>query len=118
MNKTSYCIILWLALTASGIAQSSETKTPAAEVPSAAGTDETSRLMQEYMARRAEWVAVRKEALDKVKAAGSDAAKKQIKDKLANDEKPLRAKVDEAARAYRAAEKAKRDQNEQAKPRG
>jgi len=72
--------------------------------------DEHTRLMQEYMARRAEWVELRRAALDKVKAAKDDKEKKQHFDKLADDEKPLLAKMGEAGRAYQAAEKAKREQ--------
>lgn len=80
--------------------------------------DESARLMQEYMARRAEWVALRRAALDDAKAAKDDKEKKQRLAKLAEDEKPVLARVAEAARAYQAAEKAKRDQLEAAKPRG
>lgn len=80
--------------------------------------DENTRLMQDYMARRAEWVAVRQKALDQVKDAKTPAEKKQHLDKLADDEKPLLAKMGEAARAYKAAEKTKRDALAASKPRG
>lgn len=79
--------------------------------------DETTRLMQEYMARRAEWVELRKVALDKVKTAKDDKEKQQHRDKLTEDEKPILAKVAEAARVYQAAEKAKRDKLAEGKPR-
>ncbi|MFZ5493764.1 MAG: hypothetical protein ACOZE5_00320 [Verrucomicrobiota bacterium] len=80
--------------------------------------DESTRLMQEYMARRAEWVELRRAALDKVKAAKDDKERKQHRDKLAEDEKPVLARMAEAARAYQAVEKAKRDQLAEGKPRG
>lgn len=79
--------------------------------------DESARLMQEYMVRRAEWIELRKVALDKVKTAKDEKEKKQHRDKLAEDEKPILARVAEAARAYQAAEKAKRDQAAEGKPR-
>lgn len=79
--------------------------------------DESTRLMQEYMARRAEWVELRRVAFEKIKATNDDKEKKKHRDKLAEDEKPILAKVGEAARAYKAAEKAKRDQMAP-KPRG
>lgn len=68
--------------------------------------DETARLMQDYMVRRSEWIELRRTALDKVKAAKDEAEKKQHREKLAEDEKPVLARVAEAARAYRAAKKA------------
>jgi hypothetical protein len=74
-----------------------------------AAEDERSRLMQEYMARRAEWVEVRKHALDRVKAAQTEAEKKELRAKLEQDEKPLLDKMTEAGRAYAAAEKAHRE---------
>ena len=80
--------------------------------------DENTRLMQEYMARRAEWIELRRAALDKVKASKDDKEKKQHRDKLAEDEKSILARMAEAARAYQAAEKAKRDQLAEGKPRG
>ncbi len=84
----------------------------------AAGLDENTRLMQEYMARRAEWLNARRATLDKVKVAKNDKEKKQQLDQLAEDEKPLLAKMGDAARAYQAAEKAKRDSQAASKPRG
>lgn len=90
---------------------------PRADNGSRAGLDEPDRLMQEYMVRRAEWIELRRTALDKVKAATDDRERKQHRDKLAVDEKPVLARVAEAARAYQAAEKAKRDKLAESKPR-
>jgi predicted transcriptional regulator len=91
---------------------------PAPAAESRAGLDEADRLMQEYMVRRAELIELRQRSLDQVKAAKDDKERKQHRDKLAADEKPVLARVAEAARAYQAAEKAKRDKLAESKPRG
>jgi|GEM_PF-3830840 len=87
----------------------SDSAPPVADKPavSAAGIDETTRLEQEYMARRAEWVALRSEALERTKKAPEAGSRKQITDQLAEDEKPLLAKMSVAARAYRESAKRK-----------
>ena len=58
----------------------SDSAPPVADKPavSAAGIDETTRLEQEYMARRAEWVALRSEALERTKKAPEAGSRKQI----------------------------------------
>lgn len=88
------------------LAQSNDGKT--APAPPAV-LDENTRLMQEYVARREEWVALRRAALAKVKEAKDGKEKKQHFEKLAEDEKPALARMGEAARAYQA-EKTKREQ--------
>jgi hypothetical protein len=80
--------------------------------------DETTRLMQEYMARRAEWLEVRRTGLEQVKAARSEQEKQQRLEKLAGDEKPLLGRLASAAQAYRAALEQKRSQAAVQKPRG
>lgn len=113
MKIISLCLVLCAAPL---LAQTADTKTPPAS-PLVAGLDENTRLMQEYMARRAEWLEVRQSALDKVKTAKTDQEKKQNLDKLAADEKPALAKMNDAARAYKAA-KATSDAALVSKPRG
>lgn len=80
-----------------------------------AALDDSARLMQEYMVRRAEWVEARRVALDQIKSAKNESEKKQIKDKLAKDEEALLAKMSDASRAYKQALKQKI--NASAKPR-
>lgn len=109
--------LCFLLCTVPLLAQTTDNKGPA-PTPLPAGMDENVRLMQEYMARRAEWLDVRRATLDKVKVAKNDKGKQQQLDKLAEDEKPLLTKMGEAARAYQAAEKAKRDAQAASKPRG
>lgn len=79
--------------------------------------DERARLMQEYMARRAEWVELRRAALEKTKGAKDDKEKKQHRDKLADEERPVLERMAEAARAYQAFEKADRARREEGKSR-
>jgi len=82
-----------------------------------AGQDERTRLMQEYMARRAEWIELRRATLDKIKASKDDSEKKRHIEKLAEDEKPILARINVAASAYRDVEKARHDQSAASKPR-
>lgn len=83
---------------------------------SSGAQDETTRLMQEYMSRRTEWIELRQAALNRIKNVKDPAEKKQQLDKLAQDEKPALDRLSAAAQAYKAAQKAKRDQ--QSHPRG
>lgn len=80
-----------------------------AQIP---GVSENDRLMEEYMIRRAEWLELRKGALEKVKAARDQSERKHHLARLAEDEKPLLERMAAAARAFKAAEKAKRDRIE------
>lgn len=79
------------------------------------GTDDADRLMQEYMARREEWMAVRKIATEKAEKATNENARKAILKQLETDEKATLTKMDEAAKAYRDVKKQK---NANRKPRG
>jgi hypothetical protein len=90
---------------------------PAAETKPATlpGTDEIDRLMQEYMARRAEWMAVRKVATDLAAKAPNETARKAILKQLETDELPSQEKMNDAAKAYHDAKKKK---NPGTKPRG
>jgi hypothetical protein len=108
MNRLPFIFLLFTCLIGNPLA--------AQQAAPSATLDENTRLMQEYMARRAEWIELRRAALDKVKAAKDEKEKKQHRDKLAEEEKPILAKVNEAARAYRDAEKAKHDQLAAGKP--
>lgn len=80
--------------------------------------DEYTRVMQEYMARRAEWVALRRDALDQIKGAKDENEGQQRRAKLAEDEKPALARMGEAARAVQTAEQARRERADAARPRG
>ena len=88
----------------------------AQNAPAIPPLDETARLMQEYMARRAEWLELRRAALDEAGAAKSEREKKQRLDKLSDDEKPLLSRMGNAAQAYRAAVQQKRSQATAAVP--
>jgi hypothetical protein len=78
--------------------------------PSFPALDETTRLMQEYMARRAEWLELRQSALEQARTARNEQEKKQRLERLAGDEKPLLSRMASAAQAYRAAAQQKRSQ--------
>lgn len=99
----SLLLLLVLALTLPGFAQ--EKKPTPLNLP--AGINESDRLMQEYMARRAEWLELRRVALDDAKKAKNDTEKKNILKKLADDEKALKAATKDLAKQLRDAEKAR-----------
>jgi hypothetical protein len=69
----------------------------------ASGTLESDRLMQQYMAKRAELLALRHEAGQQAKTARTDADRKRIQAQLESAERPLSAQAAELARRYREA---------------
>lgn len=73
----------------------------------ASGTDESDRLRQLYMAKRAELLALRNTANRDEKNAGSEAARKRVQQQLATAEKPLVDEAVELARKYNEAKKQK-----------
>jgi hypothetical protein len=73
---------------------------PAAQAATA-GIDETDRLMQEYMAQRAQWMVLRQDALEKAAKAPNENARKGVLKKLEDDEQPLLAKMAVARKALR-----------------
>jgi hypothetical protein len=99
----SLLLLLALALALPGFAQ--ERKPQPLNLP--AGTKESDRLMQEYMARRAEWLELRRVALEDAKKAKNENEKKNILKKLADDEKALKAATKELAKQLHDAEKAR-----------
>lgn len=109
MNLRSYFPILALLLTI-GLCAVAQGQASNADV------DERSRLMQEYMARRAEWVEVRKAGLEKVKRAKDEKEKKQHADKLAEEERPYLEKMHAAGQAFQAFEKDRMARQEAQKP--
>jgi hypothetical protein len=86
---------------------------PAAEPPP--NEDEHTRLVQEYMAKRAEWVALREREMPKIKAAKDKAQRRSLERKLDEDVQRLKAQSAEFSARVRAAEKAKRDRKSPAK---
>lgn len=86
-----------------------------APVAPAQTEDPHTRLVQAYMARRAEWVALRAREQKRAKEAKDDQERKSILQKLAADERPLRAAAAELARQVRDSEKARQPE---APPRG
>lgn len=80
-----------------------------------AGVEEHSRLVQAYMARRAEWVALREREQKRARDAKDDQERKRILRKLDDDEHALRAASATLARQVHEAEQARRPD---AKPRG
>ena len=126
MNFRSLLLLLTALAPAAALAQSSNananagnngqaSNNGAATASALPGKDETDRLMQEYMARRADWMAVRKAATDLAAKAPNETARKAILKQLESDEKPSLAKMDEAGKAYYDAKKKK---NPGTKPRG
>jgi hypothetical protein len=82
------------------------------------GENEYSRVMQEYIARRQEWFDIRRAALDKIKRAADDREKKLYRDKLAEDERPYVVRMDAAATALEALQKARRAEIARSRPAG
>lgn len=81
-----------------------------AQSSGAAGTeDESTRLMQEYMAKRAEWVALRAREMERAKHAKETKARSAILKKLDDDERVLRAASAELAARLKAALEAKKN---------
>lgn len=77
--------------------------------------DEHTRLVQEYMAKRAEWVALREREMPKIKAAKDKAQRRALERKLDEDVQRLKAQSAELSARMRSAEKAKRDRKSPAK---
>jgi hypothetical protein len=71
--------------------------------------------MQEYMAKRAEWVALRAREYEKVKGTDDAKLKKAILKKLDEDERVLRAAAADLASRLKASAEAKK--NKGGKPR-
>lgn len=96
---TSILLVLFLLLIGSTAAQEK------------AGTvklsDDSDRLMQEYMVRRAEWLELRKVTNEKAQPAEGSNERRQVFDKIKRDERATFGRMAEVTRAYRAAEKAK-----------
>jgi hypothetical protein len=89
-------------------------QSPAGPAPAAAGgeskpsagpsgTNEADRLMQQYMAKRAELLALRQDAGQQAKTARTDVDRKRIQAQLEAAERPLAAQAADLARQYREA---------------
>lgn len=71
--------------------------------------DEHTRLMQEYMAKRAEWIALREREGEKIKQAKDEKAKQVILKKLDEDERVLRAAAADLATRLKASAESKKN---------
>ena len=65
------------------------------------------QLEQQYMAKRAEWVALRSVAMEKIREAKTEAEKRSIREKLTADEHVLRAASANLGRQLREAKQTK-----------
>lgn len=106
--RSSYFLLILLtavrifAQTKTGDPTTTNTTNPgnATTKPTNAGVDETSRLMQEYMAAREEWRAIRQMALSKVAKETNENLRKTILSQAETDSQPYRVKMQVAGKAF------------------
>lgn len=109
MKSFSLRLVLIAILSSAGLVRAdAPAQANKSDAPSAtAGLPESDVLMQEYMARRAEWLQLREQGKKDLANAKNDNEKKKVKQKLDADEKALRAAVADLARRVHQAEREK-----------
>lgn len=114
-HSARWLTLLAVLLLATGDALAQSTAGNSAAAASNAGVDEHARLMQAYMAKRAEWVALRDMERKRANATKDTGRRQAILLQLDEDERILRLEAAELARQLKAAAKKKQDDS---KPRG